>query len=68
METLENIFVDPSLEGRLHKAKKLVLEVELLDPEAFDPIAFKESLERSYFMDGQPALKVIDMLLTGFND
>ena len=64
---MKDVFVDPSVRGKPFEAKKLVIEIELFDPESFDPVALKENVERSFLIDGQPALKVIDTLLTGFD-
>ena len=64
---MKDIYVDPSVRGKPLKARKLVIEIELFDPESFDPVALIKTIERSFLMDGQPALKVIDTLLTGFD-
>lgn len=64
---MKDVFVDPAVRGKPFEARKLVIEIELFDPESFDPVSLIKTIERSFLMDGKPALKVIDTLLTGFD-
>ena len=41
----------------MRQSKKISVEIEILDPESFCLVAFKENLEKSFLIDGQPGLR-----------